>query len=64
MGLEPYLLYRLGQRMQYSQMEVERVLDCMECGSCSFECPANLFLLDFIRLGKVEVGKIVRERKN
>jgi len=64
MGLEPYLLYRMGQRMQYSQMEVERVLDCMECGSCSFECPANLFLLDFIRLSKVEVGKIVRERKN
>lgn len=64
MGLEPYLLNRLSQRMMFENMEHEHVLDCMECGSCSFECPANLPLLDYIRLGKAEVGKIIRSRKN
>lgn len=64
MGLEPYLLIRLSQRMIFDRMEQERVLDCMECGSCSFECPANLPLLDYIRLGKAEVSKIIRSRKN
>ncbi|HDP74557.1 MAG TPA: electron transport complex subunit RsxC [Bacteroidales bacterium] len=64
MGLEPYLLIRMSQRMMFDKMEHERVLDCMECGSCSFECPANLPLLDYIRLGKTEVNKIIRARKN
>lgn len=64
MGLEPYLLIRMSQRMMFDRMEGERVLDCMECGSCSFECPANLPLLDYIRLGKTEVNKIIRARKN
>lgn len=64
MGLEPYLLIRMSQRMMFEKMEHERVLDCMECGSCSFECPANLPLLDYIRLGKTEVNKIIRARKN
>lgn len=64
MGLEPYLLIRMSQRMMYDKMEHERVLDCIECGSCSFVCPANLPLLDYIRLGKSEVNKIIRTRKN
>lgn len=64
MGLEPYLLIRMSQRMMFDKMEHERVLDCMECGSCSFVCPANLPLLDYIRLGKTEVSKIIRARKN
>lgn len=64
MGLEPYLLIRLSQRMMFDKMEHERVLDCMECGSCNYECPANLPLLDYIRLGKTEVNKIIRARKN
>ena len=64
MGLEPYLLNRLSQKMMFENMEHEHVLDCMECGSCSFECPANLPLLDYIRLGKAEVNKIIRSRKN
>jgi len=34
----------------------------MECGSCSFTCPANRPLLDYIRLGKASVIKMARER--
>jgi electron transport complex protein RnfC len=63
MGLEPYLLIRLSQRNMLEKMEQEQILDCIECGSCTFACPANLPLLDYIRLGKTEVGAMVRNRK-
>jgi len=62
MGLEPYLLMALAGKMINDGLEYERVMDCIECGSCSFICPANRPLLDFIRLGKSNVGKIIRSR--
>ncbi len=63
MGLEPYLLGRLGKLGKLAEMEDSVVTDCIECGSCSFTCPAKLPLLDYIRLGKAEVMKIKRNRK-
>ncbi len=63
MGLEPYLLMTVTERQNYERTEHERVMDCIECGSCSYICPSNRPLLDYIRLGKVEVGKIIRTRK-
>jgi electron transport complex protein RnfC len=63
MGLEPYLLMPLSQQSLFDRLELEHVMDCIECGSCSYSCPANLPLLDFIRLGKSNIGKIIRTRK-
>ncbi|MFH0758681.1 MAG: electron transport complex subunit RsxC [Bacteroidota bacterium] len=63
MGLEPYLLMTLSEKKLFERMETEKVMDCMECGSCSFTCPSARPLLDYIRLGKAEVGKIMRSRK-
>lgn len=63
MGLEPYLLMPLAQTGDFYRLEKEMVLDCIECGSCSYICPANRPLLDFIRLGKTEVTKLINERK-
>ena len=64
MGLEPYLLMSLSEREMWERIEKERALDCIECGSCSYICPANRPLLDYIRLGKREVGNMIRTRKN
>ena len=63
MGLEPYLLMTLSEKSLFERMETEKVLDCIECGSCSYTCPSSRPLLDYIRLGKAEVGKIMRARK-
>ncbi|MBN1415003.1 MAG: electron transport complex subunit RsxC [Bacteroidales bacterium] len=63
MGLEPYLLMPLAQKGLYDNLEEEKVMDCIECGSCSYTCPADRPLLDYIRLGKAHVGKIIRSRK-
>ena len=62
LNLEPYLLMTLSQKEYFERAEKERITDCMECGSCSFICPAGRPLLDYIRLGKTNVIKMVRER--
>jgi electron transport complex protein RnfC len=62
MGLEPFLLMTVTEKKDYEKVEEERALDCIECGSCSFTCPATRPLLDYIRLGKSEVTKIIRQR--
>jgi len=46
----------------FDKVEGEGVMDCIECGSCSYTCPANIPLLDYIRFGKNKVGGIIRER--
>jgi electron transport complex protein RnfC len=62
MGLEPYLLSRLVQKHIWDEVEAAKVVDCIECGSCAYTCPARVPLLDWIRLGKTEVNKIIRAR--
>lgn len=64
MGLEPYLLMPLSQKEMFDRLEENKVLDCIECGSCSYICPADRPLLDYIRLGKANVSKIIRSRKS
>ncbi|MFP4366248.1 MAG: electron transport complex subunit RsxC [Bacteroidales bacterium] len=63
MGLEPYLLRSASEYKKWDIAGDERVLDCMECGSCSYICPSGIPLLDYIRLGKSSVSKIIRSRK-
>ena len=62
LNLEPYLLMTLSEKGLFERAEKERITDCMECGSCSYTCPAYRPLLDYIRLGKSAVIKMVRER--
>ncbi len=62
LNLEPYLLATLSEKGLFERAEKERITDCMECGSCSYTCPADRPLLDYIRLGKSTVIKMARER--
>ncbi|MBN1253575.1 MAG: electron transport complex subunit RsxC [Bacteroidales bacterium] len=64
MGLEPFLLMTVAEKQNYERAEKEKTMDCIECGSCSYTCPSNRPLLDYIRLSKFEVGKIMRSRKS
>ena len=62
MGLQPYLLAKLSEQKLWDEAEANAIYDCLECGSCSFTCPAHRPLLDYIRLGKGTVMKRMRER--
>lgn len=63
MGLEPFYLQNMTMRGNFDEIEANRVLDCIECGSCSYICPSNRELLDYIRLGKSTVTNLIRERQ-
>jgi Na+-translocating ferredoxin:NAD+ oxidoreductase subunit C len=62
MGLEPYLLNKLGRAGRMEDLESHHVYDCIECGCCSFTCPAFIPLLDTIRLSKARVMRIMKSR--
>lgn len=62
MGLEPFLISKLSSKGMFEECEKERIMDCIECGSCNFTCPSNRPLLDYIRLGKGKVGVMLRAR--
>jgi electron transport complex protein RnfC len=54
-GLQPCLLAPLSGNKRFEECESNGVLNCCECGSCSFICPANRPLLDNIRVAKSTV---------
>lgn len=62
LGLQPYLLMALSEKNMFERAENEKITDCMECGCCSYTCPADRPLLDYIRLGKSTVIRMARER--
>lgn len=62
MGLEPILIAQYSARGIWDMAEANMVMDCMECGSCHYTCPSGRPLLDYIRLGKNNVGQIIRNR--
>ena len=62
MGLEPYLLSKQARKKAWEAMENNDITSCIECGCCQYTCPANIPLLDYIRLGKQTVMGIIRAR--
>jgi electron transport complex protein RnfC len=62
MGLEPYLLSKLGKLQKWDMAEEHYATDCIECGCCSYTCPSYLPLLDYIRIAKQTVMTNIRAR--
>lgn len=63
MSLIPNYLANYTQKEDWEQAEKFNITDCMECGSCAYSCPAHRPLLDYIRIGKVNVLTLIRNRK-
>lgn len=63
MGLEPFLLAKLSDNHLYERAEQELITACLECGCCAYSCPSNRPILDYIRVGKNAVNRIIRSRK-
>lgn len=58
MNLMPYLLQIYGEYSLPDDAKAAGVLNCMECGCCSYICPSNRPILDYIRLSKVQLKKL------
>jgi len=63
LGMEPYLLMSLVEHDRLDEAEAEKITSCCECGCCSFTCPSNRPLLDYIRLGKTRVLQRIKARQ-
>lgn len=57
MGLEPYLLATLSRLGRYEDAAKHTIMGCIECGCCSYSCPSGRPILDFIKLGKLNLRK-------
>lgn len=55
MGLMPTTLAQLVDFEDLTEAEKLGVLDCIECGTCTFVCPARRQLLQSIRYGKYQI---------
>ncbi len=62
-GLEPFLLNKLGRKYMMDELEENAVQDCIECGSCLYVCPSHIPLLDMIRVSKGQVLSLIRIRQ-
>lgn len=61
MRLMPLKLVAAAKKDDLEMAERYNVLECIECGLCSYICPANKNLLQFIRMIKPEVMRKKRE---
>ena len=60
LSLNPSQLGILAKFEQYDLMASDyNLMDCFECGSCSYVCPSNIPLVQYFRLSK----SLVRKRK-
>lgn len=63
MGLVPNMLEPLVLARQYERFEEAGGMNCIECGSCTYVCPAHHPLTQGCRDGKTSVNAIRRKRK-
>jgi len=61
--LNPTRLGALAKAGHHDDMLTFHVMDCMECGSCSYVCPSNIPLVQRFRISKALLReKMARER--
>ena len=53
MNLEPVFMYMYYSKHDFENMEKYHILDCFECGSCAFNCPARMPLTHAFKTAKL-----------
>ncbi len=57
MGLCTCLLATAIEGGRIDLAEQNHVMDCLECGSCAYVCPAHRPLVQTLRLAKAEIRR-------
>jgi electron transport complex protein RnfC len=63
MHLVPSYIAQAVRNNDYVKAQDLSVLDCIECGCCSFTCPAKIPLIQYMRLGKQKVNEMKKGGK-
>lgn len=62
MHLQPLFMYRFSKAENMKMLEKLHVTDCMECGCCSYVCPAGLPLTETFKASKKLVAENRRKK--
>jgi len=62
MGLMPTMLVKYSKAGLYEGCQEYYIGNCFECGSCTYVCPANIPLVQYIKVAKKEIA--LRKAKN
>jgi len=57
MMLQPSLIGLFVEKGHYEDAKDYNVMDCFECGSCTFVCPANRPMVQWVKRAKRELAK-------
>ena len=67
MHLMPLYMRMYSMKRDWEKVQEYNVMDCMECGSCAFACPAHRRITASIREGKAayrgEVARLTQPAK-
>ncbi len=63
-GLVPSKIAKLVSTGYYEDSGGWDIKDCMECGSCAYVCPSKINLVQWMKLGKLELSAIENKEKN
>ena len=61
MFLSPNFIVQSTRRGQWDKAEMWGALDCFECGCCSFECPAYIPHVQYVRKAKAEIAALKKK---
>jgi electron transport complex protein RnfC len=62
MGLQPTEIVKDLNKKDYAAFIKHNGIDCIECGSCSYTCPAKRHLAQTLRVGKREAIAFSRKK--
>lgn len=58
MGLMPTAISALVEYERWDDAKDYGILDCMECGACSYICPVKRRLIEYIKFGKAKLAEL------
>ena len=56
MHLAPTFIRKALKREDFNRLSVLHMEDCIACGCCSFICPSNIPLVDYVRQARDELA--------
>jgi electron transport complex protein RnfC len=62
-NLIPSMISTGARNSDWDMAEKAGAMDCMKCGTCAYVCPAQIKMVQWIDIAKVNVGRIIRERQ-
>lgn len=62
-GLLPTTLVKFIKAERWEYLEKFNIMDCIECGCCSYICPSKIPIVQLIKWGKNEFRKITASNK-